>query len=202
MQTLKATAPDVEDLLNESGPELSLVTCPNPSGFEPYRKVARKQQASIRRTEQRRKRKSVRQLQSATSVKHITLTRDDAAKPWGLSICGPQDATDESAGVFVGTMAPHGVAFADGRVAVGDQLLKVNAHDVRLANVEDVMNLLIDSGNTVTLSLASNSEGFAQYRDDIAQVHQDVRSVVVDCTSSPGAGVSVVGGAEADAGGS
>eukprot|EP00043_Microstomoeca_roanoka_P020312 m.244150 g.244150 ORF g.244150 m.244150 type:complete len:3704 (+) comp17144_c0_seq1:231-11342(+) len=194
--TLKATAPSVMNMLNESGPELTLIVCANAAGFEAYRKTARKQQVSIRRTEQRRKRKSLRQLQGATKVKHVALKRPSPNSPWGLSICGPQDANDDNAGVFIATIAPDGIAHKNGRIAVGDQLLYINNHDVRLANVEDVMNLLIDSGTDVSISLATNNEGFAQYRDDISQTHRDVRTISIDCTNYYGPGFSIVGGSE------
>lgn len=53
---------------------------------------------------------------------------------------------------------------------MGDQLLRVNQHDVRLATVSDTTHLLQSTGASVSLALAANPEGFAQYSQEVAAV--------------------------------
>ena len=125
-------------------------------------------QASIRRTEERRKRKSRKQLQKATMVRQVLLQRPGGNGPFGFSICGPVDMEDESTGIFIASVTPGSVAALSGLVRVGDHVLRVNQHDVRLASMTDAITLLKNTGESVKLALASNTDGFSQYSPEVA----------------------------------
>jgi C-terminal processing protease CtpA/Prc len=60
---------DVRQGIAQAGNEILLDVVNNEAGFAPYRKKAKVRQASIRKSEDRRKRKSKRQLQSTTQVR-------------------------------------------------------------------------------------------------------------------------------------
>ena len=125
----------------------------------------------------------------------MTLRRPMDGGSLGLTICGPTTIEDESAGVFVASLADGSPASTCGSIMVGDQIVRINEHDVRLATVEDALSLLKQSGNEVSITLATNTEGFAQYRNDIHQVAIEIRSIVLN---SPACdfGFTLVGGAD------
>jgi C-terminal processing protease CtpA/Prc len=124
----------------------------------------------------------------------VILERQEG-EPFGLSICGPTSVEDESAGIFVASLADNSVAGRTDLLSVGDQIVRINKHNVRLATVEDAMSLMKQSGNTMTLTIASNVEGFAQYRDDIHEVTSEVRKVQL-VSSSCDYGFTLIGGVE------
>ncbi|XP_073736895.1 multiple PDZ domain protein isoform X8 [Callorhinus ursinus] len=87
-----------------------------------------------------------------------TLTVELQKKPGkglGLSIVGKRNDT----GVFVSDIVKGGIADADGRLVQGDQILTVNAEDVRHATQEAVAALLKCSLGTVTLEVGRIKAG-------------------------------------------
>jgi len=92
----------------------------------------------------------------------------DGAGPFGFSICGPVDMSDESTGIFIATVTAGSIADQSGLVHVGDHVLRVNQHDVRLATMTDAIQLLQNTGESVRLALANNTDGFAQYSPEVA----------------------------------
>ncbi|NXG86153.1 MPDZ protein, partial [Stercorarius parasiticus] len=76
-------------------------------------------------------------------------------KGLGLSIVGKRNDT----GVFVSDIVKGGIAYTDGRLMQGDQILTVNGEDVRNANQEAVAALLKCSLGTVRLEVGRIKAG-------------------------------------------
>ncbi|KAF6778583.1 hypothetical protein AHF37_02193 [Paragonimus kellicotti] len=74
----------------------------------------------------------------------------------GLSIAGGQDVEDDqlpAPGIFVTRITPGGLAYKDGRIMPGDQLMQVNGIDVSQMSHADAVQVLRSTGQVLNLVL-------------------------------------------------
>ena len=71
----------------------------------------------------------------------------------GLSIVAAKGAGQEKLGIYIKSVVPGAAADLDGRLAAGDQLLSVDDHSLIGITQEKAAELLVRTGNLVTLQV-------------------------------------------------
>ena len=94
----------------------------------------------------------------------------------GIKLIGPDTVSANShQGIYVSFIDPEGPAGVDGRLVVGDQILSINS--IKLDNLTrlEASAILAQAGSIVSLSAVSNPQGYAPYKDQVAQIQKSVR---------------------------
>lgn len=108
----------------------------------------------------------------------VKLTR--GAQGYGIAICGASDAEtmDEvrPRGVYISCINKHSPAARDGRLCVGDQIVKINGADLREATIPEALTLIERAASEAEFVAVNNEAGFAPFRKTARemQVCQDV----------------------------
>ena len=75
-------------------------------------------------------------------------------------------ANDGERLIYIKSITPGGVAFDDGRLKIGDRLLKVNEEDITGYSRQEVAELLRRSQGSVTLSVSRQEQGAGEEEEE------------------------------------
>ena len=120
----------------------------------------------------------------------ITVTLHRGANGFGMQFGGAKDEAEAESngfGIYVAQTKPGGSAFDEEEIVVGQQVLRLNEHDLFDATTEELQEYLKTVGNSMELALVEN----ARLSNTYEQVNQSARRVLrasmwKDPTSSGG----------------
>ncbi|VDP83155.1 unnamed protein product [Echinostoma caproni] len=86
----------------------------------------------------------------------VELRKPSSSSGLGFSIAGGRDEDDQMnmSGIFITRVNPDGLAYQDGRILPGDQLMQVNGIDVSQLSHAEAVQVLRNAGEVVHLLLA------------------------------------------------
>eukprot|EP01135_Chromosphaera_perkinsii_P009980 Nk52_evm15s1992 gene=Nk52_evmTU15s1992 len=108
---------------------------------------------------------------AASEIRIIVLDKSKS-KDLGFNIVGRKKANVIAAtsddrilptGIFISRISQGGLAYQDGRLKVGDELLTINGLSLYGMSYEDTAGMLINSSGNIALGVVSNKKGFSNF---------------------------------------